>query len=147
MEKNKTHDFGIESERTQYLQEEGLKILSEFHRICEAHNLLYILDYGTLLGAVRHKGFIPWDDDIDVSMPRKDYEKFLEVCEYSLKESFLLQTNKTDPNYFYPYAKLRISDDRLKENLVSHFDMIHGPWIDIFPFDYRFDDKTIEQNK
>ena len=62
------------------LQQKLLNMLSWFHDFCEKNNLKYYILYGTLLGAIRHKGFIPWDDDIDVGMPRDDYEKFLNIC-------------------------------------------------------------------
>ena len=61
------------------LQQKLLNMLSWFHDFCEKNNLKYYILYGTLLGAIRHKGFIPWDDDIDVGMPRDDYEKFLKI--------------------------------------------------------------------
>lgn len=57
-----------------------LEILLEIHRVCEENNITYWLDAGTFLGAIRHKGFVPWDDDCDVAMPRKDYEKFLKIA-------------------------------------------------------------------
>jgi lipopolysaccharide cholinephosphotransferase len=72
-------------------------MLADFDRVCRENNLCYWIDYGTLLGAVRHKGFIPWDDDIDVSMPTRDYRKFLEMGQSSLKEGYFVQTEDTDP--------------------------------------------------
>src|SRR5262249_11940290 len=74
------------------LQLVELDILREFVRLCEAHGLRYYLAYGTLLGAVRHRGFIPWDDDVDVTMPRDDYDRFADVCVSELRPGFAWQT-------------------------------------------------------
>ena len=73
------------------LRNAALSILDEFNRVCVCNELTYYLFYGTLLGAVRHKGFIPWDDDIDVAMPREDYERFIEIAPSMLDERFHLQ--------------------------------------------------------
>ena len=70
-----------------------LDILMELDRICRKHDLRYFLDSGTLLGAVRHKGFIPWDDDIDLTMPRKDYDRLIEIASQELKSPYYLQHN------------------------------------------------------
>ena len=78
-------------------QKASIDILIEFDRVCRKNNLTYWLDFGTLLGAVRHKGFIPWDDDIDLSMPLDDYNRFLEIGQKELSDEFFLQTEKTDP--------------------------------------------------
>lgn len=78
-------------------QKISVDILAEFDRICKKHNLTYWLDFGTLIGAVRHKGFIPWDDDIDLGMPSKDYYKFLEIGQNELSDGYFLQTETTDP--------------------------------------------------
>lgn len=83
-----------------------LEILQEIHKICVENNLTYWLEAGTLLGAVRHKGFIPWDDDSDVSMPRADYEKFLKIAQKKLPEDMFLQTQDTDKEYPLPWAKM-----------------------------------------
>lgn len=133
--------------RTKEIQKYGLKILSVFHEICEENKLRYILDYGTLLGAVRHEGFIPWDDDVDVAMPRKDFEKFKEIASESLPGNMFLQTHETDTNYYLPLAKIRMKDNSFKEKQLAHFDITHGPWIDIFVYDYRFENLQLEEKK
>lgn len=78
-------------------QKASLDILIEFDRVCKKNNLTYWIDFGTLLGAVRHKGFIPWDDDIDLSMPLDDYKRFLELGQKELSQDYFLQTETTDP--------------------------------------------------
>ena len=110
-----------------------LFLLEVFAEICEKHNLKYFLDAGTLIGAMRHKGFIPWDDDLDVGMPVKDYKKFLKIAERELPDGILLQTPKKYPGVPVPYAKLR---DRhsfyCESNSVAQLPC--GIFMDIFPF-------------
>ena len=85
-----------------------LEVLEVIRGICEKHKIKYFAAYGTLLGAVRHKGFIPWDDDIDVIMLRPEYEKFRSACERELDQTrFFLQDYKSDPHYRWGYEKLR----------------------------------------
>lgn len=132
--------------RTKYIQKEILEILVEFHNICERNNLRYILDFGTLLGSVRHGGFIPWDDDIDVAMPREDYIQFSRIIGDMIRREeteLFYQTHETDREYFFPFAKLRKKDSRFQELVLSHFDIQHGPWIDIFVYDHAPMDRTL----
>lgn len=126
---------------TQEIQQYALEILTCFHEICEKNQLNYILDFGTLLGAVRHEGFIPWDDDIDVAMPREDFKKLQKIMQTSSSNYLFLQTHDSDPNYYNSIAKVRIPDNRYTENAMQYFDIVHGPWLDIFIYDYKFDDK------
>jgi len=112
-----------------------LRLLKEFDRICRKHQLTYWLDFGTLLGAVRHKGFIPWDDDLDVSMPQKDYRKFLEVANTELPETMFFQTKETDPYALNFIAKIRDRNSTLieawEEGKEIHYHQ--GIFMDIFP--------------
>ena len=111
-----------------------LLILKEFDDFCRKNELKYSLIYGTLIGAIRHNGFIPWDDDIDIAMPRKDFE-FL--CENFPKDNiFFLQNNKTENNYFYTFSKIRLKGTVFKEERLSKMKINHGIFIDVFPFDY-----------
>ena len=81
------------------LKAKELDILVKFDRMCKENNLRYFITAGTLLGAVRHKGFIPWDDDIDVVMLRKDFKKLNGVCKKALPEGLFLQDKKNDKGY------------------------------------------------
>ena len=109
-----------------------LGILSEFDRICRKHDLKYTLTYGTLIGAIRHKGFIPWDDDVDVAMPRPDYEKFRTLAlNGELGEHFLLSDDR-GKKAFYPF--LKVMDDRYAIKTWSHREIPYL-YIDIFPLD------------
>ena len=78
-----------------------LRMLKIIDYICRKHNLSYWVCSGTLLGAVRHKGFIPWDDDLDICMIREDYEKFTQIAPLEFPKDIMLQTRESDPNYDY----------------------------------------------
>ena len=126
------------------VQEVELEILKEFDRICKKHNIKYFLAGGTCLGAVRHKGFIPWDDDIDVSMLRADYDKFIKVYKEDLnKEKFYLESPETDDNCGMLYAKLKRKDSIFAEAGKSRNIDEEGIWIDIFPMDNLCDNKFL----
>ena len=113
-----------------------LEILLKFDHICKKYNLKYQLMSGTLLGAIRHKGFIPWDDDIDVCMLRKDYEKFLKYCTpEELEGIYFLQTNKTDPTSVVQFAKLRKNNTIFEPSNEVGSSSHKGIYIDIFPLD------------
>jgi len=89
------------------LQLTGFDILKEIDRICQKHNIKYFLMYGTLLGAVRHSGFIPWDDDVDIGMIQEDYIKFIEIAPFELGEKYQLDCDKTNKKYYLPFVKVR----------------------------------------
>lgn len=120
-------------EEIRKLQEKELLILKELRRICDANDITYFLAYGSLLGAVRHHGFIPWDDDIDVCMNYPDYMRFKEVCKTQLGSDFFLQTDETDPNARMSYYKLRLNHSTLIVDYLAERDMHHGINIDIYP--------------
>lgn len=111
-------------------------ILREFVGVCNKLNLRYYLLGGTLLGAVRHQGFIPWDDDIDVGMPREDYEKFISLGQAYLPNNYFIQTFMTDPGYPANFAKIRNNNTTFVETSLGGCDINHGVYIDIFPLDY-----------
>ena len=128
------------------LQAKQLEMLKVFISICDKHDLNYILVGGTCLGAIRHKGFIPWDDDIDVGMLREDYERFLEIAPKELSEQYFLQNYKTDHNYIYGFSKIRDNKTTYVEDFFANHDINHGVWIDIFPID-GYTDKDIPIKK
>lgn len=117
-----------------------LEILDYIDTLCKKHNINYIINYGTLIGAVRHEGFIPWDDDIDLSMPREDYQRFINIFQKE-KSKYELLSLETDKNYFNNFIKItdsttKIIDTRNTKTYES------GIFIDIFPMD-RFDDPKV----
>ena len=132
------------------LHELELKIALELKRICDKHQIKYFLIAGTMLGAVRHGGFIPWDDDMDIGMLREDYEKFIRVCKAELPEEYFLQTWDTDLEYPFSYAKIRINYTEIIEKFSQYSNAHTGIFIDIFPFDNvpeKMIDKKIQGKK
>jgi len=117
------------------LQLVELGILREFIRVCEAHGLRYYIAYGTLLGAVRHRGFIPWDDDIDVTMPRSDFNRFAKLCVTELRPGFRWQSYKTDRHYPYMFGKVLKDDTILRHAQDEHLPFQQSVYIDVFPLD------------
>lgn len=113
-----------------------LEMFDVFVDVCKNLSLNYYLIGGTLLGAVRHKGFIPWDDDIDVGMLRKDYEVFINEAQTQLPGNMFLQTYETDVEYPMGFAKLRRCDTTYIETSSAHLKINHGIYLDIFPLDY-----------
>ncbi|MBR5480451.1 MAG: LicD family protein [Bacteroidaceae bacterium] len=115
----------------QLRMKEMLKVLDG---ICRKHDIPYWIASGTLLGCMRHGGFIPWDDDLDVEMLRSDYKRLLRILPRELPEWMELQHRDTDPNYFYSYAKLRDKNSLLEEtNGYDRIFRMKGIYIDIFP--------------
>lgn len=117
------------------LQQKEFELLKCFIEICEKLELTYYLVCGSALGAVKYKGFIPWDDDVDVALPREDYEIFCKKAGDLLPEGLFLQTYKTDPEYPHIFAKIRNSNTAYFEKSVAKFKINHGVYIDVFPLD------------
>lgn len=119
-----------------------LDLLAEFMRICEKHQLQFFVDGGTLLGTIRHKGFIPWDDDIDVVMFRSDYEKLCDIATEEFQYPYFFQTEATDPGSMRGHAQLRNSETTgiLNAEKGKSWTFNQGIFIDIFPLDNIPDD-------
>lgn len=117
------------------LQAKEFEILKSFVEICDKLKLKYFLVCGSALGAVKYHGFIPWDDDIDVGMYRKDYECFCKEAPKYLPEHYFLQTSKTDRNFPYIFAKIRDSRTTYIEKSNADINIHHGVYIDVFPLD------------
>lgn len=133
----------MDKDTLEKLHKTELEILDEFVRICKKYNLQYFLMGGTLLGAVRHKGFIPWDDDIDVGLQRKDYEKFTEIVEQELDSKYMIDNKYTNPKYYLNFTKIRKKNTLFIQDIQENYDGPKGIWIDIFPIDEAKNDKTI----
>ncbi|MFC1201709.1 phosphorylcholine transferase LicD [Pasteurella multocida] len=113
-----------------------LESLCVVHNLCEKYHLTYWLEGGTLLGAIRHRGFIPWDDDIDIAMPRDDYNKFAEIAKKELPSDLFYQDQETDPNYPNPIARVRKKGTYFEEKWEPENNKYHhGIFIDIIPID------------
>lgn len=128
--------FNPEGSLLRRQQKRMIELLLELDRICKKHHIKYWLIGGTLLGAARHKGFIPWDDDMDVQMFREDYLRLIKILPEELPANMALQCRQTDCNYFFQYAKLRDRRSFLDEN--TGYDRIfkeRGIYLDIFPID------------
>jgi lipopolysaccharide cholinephosphotransferase len=139
---------GIKVEYGTELRKVQLAILEIFKAVkdvCEENEINYFIICGTALGAVRHGGFIPWDDDLDIGMPREDYNKFLKVAPKKLPADLFLQTIETDPESIFYYAKVRKTGTKFIEMYCKDLNMHQGVFIDIFPFDHIPDSKRLRK--
>lgn len=127
-------------ELNQSLKEALLYLAEEIKRICEKNKINYYIDCGTMLGAVRHKGFIPWDDDMDIGMMKEDYERFITIAPNELKQDFYLDNYLTNPKCPFGYSKLRLKGTKLIEEKGNKNDHHNEIFIDIFPYFYVPDD-------
>ena len=114
-----------------------LEILDTVVNICERHQLTYFLAYGSCLGAVRHQGFIPWDDDIDIGMPRQDYDRFVEICKTELPTGYYYQGLENEEHYWLSYSKVRKAGTLFVEKYTENAVPLdkQGIFIDVFPFE------------
>ncbi len=128
-----------------YIREMELELLREVDKICRRNNIQYFLSGGTMLGAIRHKGFIPWDDDIDIAMLREDYEKFKQVCPSELSKKYQYQSFTNKDGYHYFFDKITIKDTYFSTKYSDKFDMLKGISMDIFVFDKTSDNKFFQK--
>lgn len=133
----------LENKELKKLKEIELKMLIEFDNICKKNNIKYILCGGTLIGAIRHKGFIPWDDDIDVLMLRKDYNKFFQIQKKELHKNYYFQGMENEEKCITIFSKIRRKDSIYAESISDLSDEKQGIWIDIFPADNISDNPLI----
>jgi len=125
----------MDKEILQKLHNVELEIMDEFVKICTKHNLQYFLIGGSLIGAVRHQGFIPWDDDLDVAMPRSDYEKFLNIVDKELGEEYFIDNFYSNKKYYLNFTKLRKKNTLFVQDFQINYDGPKEIWIDILPLD------------
>lgn len=126
----------IDSKTLRRIQLLELDILKEIDRICRKYGLHYTLCGGSMLGAIRHKGIIPWDDDIDVTMLRSDYDKFFELCKMELDTNkYFAQTTDTDPEYRLIYGRILLKGTSFVRAGQEHMKAKNGFFVDIFPRD------------
>lgn len=139
---------GNKTERDNRIEEDGqMEDLEQLHSVlveildfvcsvCEEHGLTYFLVYGTALGAYRHKGFIPWDDDMDIAMPRQDFMKFLNIMKQEEYDRFEIQDEDNEKNYFLTFAKVRKKNTLYIEKITGNRYSHNGIFIDVFPLDH-----------
>lgn len=125
----------MEKEQLLKVQKIQLEMAKDIKRVCEENEIPYFMYRGTFLGAVRHKGVIPWDDDMDFGMLRKDYEKFCRIANEKLSEQYCFQNWHTDENYALPFGKVRKRGTVFVEAKCARLPE-NGIYIDIYPLDY-----------
>lgn len=128
------------------IREREFTLLSEVDRICKKHKINYYLVGGSLLGAVRNEGFIPWDDDVDICMLREDFEKFRKVCPEELSDEFAYQSYRDEKSTHYIYDKIRLKGTYFSsEHSIKYDDMENGVFLDVLVFDKTANSKILQR--
>ena len=125
----------ISHETLRKVQLKELEILLEIKRICEKNNINYFLCFGTLLGAIRHKGFIPWDDDVDIYMKREDYNRFLKIASTQISDKYFIESHCFNSKFPRTFTKIKANETVFLEKYFQHANLHPGIWVDIFPLD------------
>lgn len=140
----------MEDLKLQKLHKVMKSMLDDVVLICEKYNIRYYLDGGSLLGAIRHQGFIPWDNDIDIMMPYRSYKRFLKIAQEELGDSYFVQNSDTDPCWNRAYTTIRKNNTTMMFANNTHFHAHQGIFLDVFPitffkntFDYKFKKRII----
>lgn len=129
------------------LQQAELSILKEIDALCERHNIPYFLDSGSALGAVRHGGFIPWDDDMDIGMLRSDYERFLDIAARELSENCDLLIPGKAPHYAAMFAKVMRKNTKFYTAETVEAGLHQGVFVDVFPYDDLSDEEAVAKSQ
>lgn len=129
-----------DEETLQKIQQTEMEILKDFIEVCEKHNLTYFGIAGTGIGALRHQGFIPWDDDIDVAMPRDDFERLVRFIEKEKGDKYLIMDTKHYPNYPLMTTRITMRGTKFKEEALKSIDAPMGIFLDLYPLDKMSDD-------
>lgn len=138
-------DKEYDQETLKKLQQVELEILKDFISICNKYNLPYFATGGTAIGALRHQGFIPWDDDVDVCMLRKDYDTFMEVAPKEMGDKYIFMTTETEPRYPLMFGKMVKKGTRFIEDAYQQANYPLGIYIDIFPYDQTPEDESLRK--
>lgn len=126
------------------IQSESLKILKDVHSFCKENGIMYSVAYGTLIGAIRHKGFIPWDDDVDIIMPRPDYDRF---CRTYKSNNYKIKSPEVDVDCMLAFARVYDDKETIIDSIIPWSKDKIGVWIDVFPLDSVPDNNSFVDEK
>lgn len=142
----KVTDKTIDQKTIRKIQVSQYYMLESFKDFCDKHELKFVLDFGSMIGALRHQGFIPWDDDVDVGMLRDDYEKFLILSKDWEYDKIFVQNYHTDPQFAHSFTRLRLNDTLAIQETWKTLNVHHGIFLDVFPFDMLPEDEAEVEN-